>query len=100
MSSRNGPQACSRHYWIIIGVGISGTRAGMCPKCLCVPLTLFGVSASLRCCICPSRWLASYRSAQTSHPCWLVPDDMSYSAESFSLFMPVAVARLTLNLFS
>lgn len=39
----------------------------------CVPsvsLLFFGVSASLRCLICPPRWLArSSTSSQTGHPC-------------------------------
>lgn len=65
MSSRIGPQAWSR--WC---GRVSGTRAGMRPKCL---LYLSGVSASLRCLISSSRWLVGCRlwstSSQTGHPC-------------------------------
>ena len=90
---RIGPQAWSA----MVRACLAHVQAGV-PS---ASLLFFGVSASLRCLICPPRWLArSSTSSQTGHPCRsLMRCRTQQSAFSSRTFMPVAVARLTHAIF-
>lgn len=79
------------------GAGVSGTRAGMRPKCLLIILRSLSELALLD---LPSSLAGALStSSQTGHPCRSLMICRTQQSAFSRTFMPVAVARLTHNIF-
>lgn len=89
MSSRIGPQAWSRWCGRVWHTCRHVSKVSPLPLRSLSELALLDLLFSL------ARWLPALVDLVPNGPSLSVPDDMSYSA--VSVFMPVAVARLTLN---
>ena len=79
------------------GAGVSGTRAGMRPKCLLIILRSLSELALLD---LPSSLAGALStSSQTGHPCRSLMICRTQQSAFSRTFMPVAVARLTHDIF-
>jgi hypothetical protein len=79
------------------GAGVSGTRAGMRPKCLLIILRSLSELALLDLPFSLAGALST--SSQTGHPCRSLMICRTQQSAFSRTFMPVAVARLTHDIF-